>query len=48
MAVRIQLTARRRRATRPENPDVTATISDESCLLECAEAMLAEIDGVLG
>jgi len=49
MAVRIQLTARAAvRTAWPEGPDVTATIRDESLLLECAEAMLDEIDGVLG
>ena len=48
MAVQVQLTARRRRATRPAGPEVTATICDESRLLERAEAVLAEIEAALG
>lgn len=48
MAVRIQLTARRRRATGPAGPDVAPADGDESHLLERAEAVLDEIDATLG
>lgn len=49
MAVRVQLTGRAgARQAGPEGADVTATVIDESRLLEAADAVLGEIDAALG
>ena len=48
MAVRIQLTARRRRPSRPGlGPDAGPVLPDEGALLDATDALLAEIDATL-